>query len=53
MKRAREYHGCGEEYNLDKKERGSIIIFPVILRMFERISRREEGKGTEISGKVF
>jgi len=30
MKRGRIYHGCGEEYNVEKRERGSNIIFPII-----------------------
>ena len=40
-KRGREYHGCGEEYNVEKRERGSNIIFPIILRLLERISSGE------------
>ena len=35
------YHGCG------KRERESNIIFPMILRLFGRISNGEEGKGEE------
>ena len=27
--RGRENHGCGEEYNVEKRERGSNIIFPL------------------------
>ena len=30
LKEGREYHGCGEEYNVDKKEGGSKILFPII-----------------------
>ena len=45
VKRGRQYHGCGEEYNVEKRERGSNIIFPMILRLLGRISRREAGKG--------
>ena len=45
MKRGRKYHGLGEEYNVEKRERGSNIIFPLILRLFRRISSGEEGKG--------
>ena len=41
--RGREYHGCGEEYNVEKK--GSNITFPIILRQFGRIACEEEGKG--------
>ena len=25
-----EYYGCGEEYNMEKMERGRNIIFPLI-----------------------
>ena len=35
-----------EEYNVEKSERGSNIIFPIISRLLERISIGE--KGTEI-----
>ena len=38
------YHGCGEEYNVEKKERGSNIIFPIILRLLGRISSVKEGR---------
>ena len=31
VKRGREYHGCGEEYNIEKRKRGSNIIFPIML----------------------
>ena len=51
VKRRRKYHGCGEEYNQEKRERGSNIIFPKILRLLERISSGEVGKRTEILGK--
>ena len=34
-----------------KMERGSIIIFPMILRLFGRIASGEKRKVTEISGK--
>ena len=30
-KRGREYHGCGEEYNAEKREGGSNIIILMIL----------------------
>ena len=30
VKKGREYHGCREEYNVEKRESGSIIIFPII-----------------------
>ena len=39
---------CGEEYTVQKRERGSNIIFPIILRLLGRISSVEERKGTEI-----
>ena len=48
MKRGREYHGCGEEYNMEKRERGSKIICPIILRLLGRISSEEEGKKLKI-----
>ena len=32
-------------------ERGSNIIFPIILKLLGRISNEEEGKGTEFSGR--
>ena len=50
MKRGREYYGCGEEYNVEKREMGSYIIFSIILRL-RRISNDEKDKGTEISEK--
>ena len=43
-KRGRDYQGCGEEYESEKMERGS--IFPLILRILGRISSGEEGKRT-------
>ena len=49
LKRGREYHGGGKEYNAEKKEWGSNLIFPKILRMLGRISSGEKGK--KISGK--
>ena len=39
-----EYQGLGEEYNVDKRERETKIIFPIILRLFERISSGKEGQ---------
>ena len=47
VKREMEYHGYGEEYNVEKRKSGSNIIFSLIL--LGRIS--SEGKGTIISGK--
>ena len=42
MKRGRKYLGRGEEYNVEKSERGSNIIFPVTLRLLGRILNRKE-----------
>ena len=50
VKRGREYHCCGEEYNM-KRGIGNYIIFPLILQLLERISSGEKGNGTEISWK--
>ena len=33
----------GEEYNMEKRKRGSNNIFPIILRLLGRISRGEGG----------
>ena len=44
-KRGRECQKCGEEYNVEKKERGSNIFFPFILRLFGSISSWEERGG--------
>ena len=48
VKRGRECHVCGKEYNVEKRERGSNIVFPIILRLLGRISIGEEGKRTDI-----
>ena len=45
MKREREYHCYGKEFNVEKRELGINIIFPVILRLLGRISSRERGEG--------
>ena len=37
-----EHHGCEEEYNVEKRERGSNIIFPIILRLLWSKSSRKE-----------
>ena len=50
-KRRRKFHGCGEEYNLEKREKGRNIIFPIVFRLLGRISSGEEGKETEMFGK--
>ena len=34
-----------KEYNKVKRERGSNIVFPIILRLLGRISSGEKGKG--------
>ena len=47
-KRGREYNCCGEEYNMEKRDRGNNIIFPLIFRLLGRISR---GEGYYIFGK--
>ena len=41
VKRGMEYHGCGEDYNVEKREKGSNVPFPIILRLRRRISRGE------------
>ena len=47
VKRRREYHGCAKEYNIEKRRNGSKIIFPIILRLFRRISSGKKGRGTK------
>ena len=51
MKRGREYYGCREVFNVEKGEKGSNTIFPIILRLLGIISSKEEGYGREIFGK--
>ena len=51
VKRRREYHGCGEEYNLEKMERGSNSVLSIILMLLGKILSGEEGMRTEIQGK--
>ena len=51
VKNGREHYGCGEEYNVEKMERGSNFIFPLIFRLLGRISSGEEVKATEIMGE--
>ena len=43
LERGREYHDCGEEYNVEKREMGSNIIIPIILRLLGRILSGEGG----------
>ena len=43
--RGMEYHGCGEDYNVEKREKGSNVIFPIILRLWRRISRQVGKRG--------
>ena len=47
VKRGGEYHCFWEEYYVEKRERGSNIIFPIILGLLGRISSDKEGKRTE------
>ena len=49
VKRGREYHGFGEEYNAEKSERGSNIIFPIILNAVWK--NKEWGRGQKIQGR--
>ena len=42
MKRGKEYYGCEKEYNVEKRERGINIIFPIMLRLLGRLSSGEE-----------
>ena len=51
VKRGREYHGCGEEYNVKKREKRSNSNFPLKLRLLGRISSGKEGKEMEILRK--
>ena len=46
----REYYGRWKEYNIEKRERGININFP-ISRLLVKTSSGEEGKGTEILRK--
>ena len=48
MKRGRKYHGCGEEYNVEKRDRGSNVIFLIILRLF-KVGKR--GRGRKFRGR--
>ena len=41
----------GEKNIIEKREKGSNIIFPIILRLLGRMSSGEKGKGTEIYWK--
>ena len=52
VKNEREYHGCGEEYNVEQKEGGSNIIFSIISRLSERILSEKDGEGYENFGEV-
>ena len=44
-KRGREYHGCGEEYIVEERERANNIIFPFVI---EAVGKNI--KGTDIFG---
>ena len=53
MNREEKYYSCGLEHNVEKMERGSNIIFPIILRLLGRISSGEEdGNVLEENGGV-
>ena len=41
----------GKNITWIKRERGSKIILPIILRLLERISSGEEGRGKKFLGK--
>ena len=48
MEGGRENNGCGEEYHVEKRIRGSIIVLPLILRLLVRNQVRKRGrKGKE------
>ena len=47
----RDYHGCGVDFIVEKREQESNFISPVTLRLLGRISSREDGKRTEILEK--
>ena len=44
MKRRREYHGCGEEYNV-KKGKGEAISSSLVLMAVGKNIKCERGKG--------
>ena len=53
MKRGREYNGREEAYNVEKRERRSNIIFPLILRLLGRLSSVERGgRGRTFLGRL-
>ena len=47
MKWGREYHGCGEEYNMEKGK-GEAILSYIIFRPLRRISSGEGEKKIRI-----
>ena len=47
VKRGKEYQGCGEESNVEKRKRGSNIISPVIMKLLSG----KEGKDENFGGK--
>ena len=51
VKRGRDYHVCWEESNKEKRENGSNIIFPMILRLLRRTSSGEDRKGARNFGE--
>ena len=44
----RAYHGCGEEYNFEKRTRGRHIILFILLRLL-KLEEYQVGKG-EVDG---
>ena len=51
VKRGMEYHGCGKEYNVEKRKRGGNIISRIILRLLGRISSGEKGNAVDATGR--
>ena len=47
VKKRRKYHGCGKEKTYKKRERGSNIIFPLILRLLGRSGEEDGNFGEE------
>ena len=51
VKRGKEYHGCGKEYNVENRVRRSNIIFPMIFMLLKSITSWEEGRGSKFWGR--
>ena len=49
--RGREYHGCGDECNIEKRKKGSNTIFPIIFRLLGRILSEERGRKRTFRGR--